>query len=196
MVWKGRTRVVLTLAALFSMGIGGCTRRFFRDRADKEVTNLLASKDHHEDWKIEFWRPYPDPKARFASPGNQDLPAMPEDDPAARLDSPNPQDSKRAGYGALEGTGYLEILEQFDRENRELEKRDPDKPDKELLPGPRIGEKSKEKESGIQTVLFQEGQQNRPIPLGTTSDYPEQGARRYPDLETEPGMGKTRFETL
>lgn len=190
MVWKGRTRVVLTLAALFSMGIGGCTRRFFRDRADKEVTNLLASKDHHEDWKIEFWRPYPDPKARFASPGNQDLPAMPEDDPAARLDSPNPQDSKRAGYGALEGTGYLEILEQFDRENRELEKRDPDKPDKELLPGPRIGEKSKEKESGIQTVLFQEGQQNRPIPLGTTSDYPEQGARRYPDLETEPGMGE------
>lgn len=193
MLWKGRTRVVLTLAALLSMGIGGCTRRFFRDRADKEVTNLLASKDHHEDWKIEFWRPYPDPKARFASPGNQDLPAMPEDDPAARLDSPNPQDSKRAGYGALEGTGYLEILEQFDRENRELEKRDPDKPDKELLPAPRSGGNSKENVSEIQTVLFQEGQQNRPIPLGTTSDYPEQGARRYPDLETEPGMGENEL---
>ncbi len=190
MPWKRKTRVALTLAALFSMGIGGCTRRFFRDRADKEVSHLLASKDHHEDWKIEFWRPYPDPKARFASPGNQDLPAMPEDDPAARLDSPNPQDSKRAGYGALEGTGYLEILEQFDRENREAEKRDPDQPDKELLPVPRIGEKSTAKETGIQTVLFQEGQQNRPIPLGTPSDYPEQGARRYPDLETEPGMGE------
>lgn len=190
MPWKRKTRFALTIAALWGMGISsGCTRRFFRERADKEVTTLLASKDHHEDWKIEFWRPYPDPQARFASPGNQDVPPMPEDDPAARFDSPNPQQSKRAGYGALEGTGYLEILEQFDRENREEEKRDPDKPDRELLPDPRSAGSVTEK-GPITLTSFQDQQQNRPIPYGTPSDYPEQGARRYPDLETEPGLGE------
>ncbi len=210
MFFNRKSRVALSLAVLVSLGLNGCTRRFFRERADKEVDALLASKDHHEDWKIEFYRPYPDPRSRFASPGNQDRPPMPPDDPAARFDSPNPQNPGKAGVGGLEGTGYLEMLDVFDKENRAQEFPLPPTPEPEALPAPRpegvpapgqrtpgMGEKDKDKGSGdiIQTQATQpdalrRADPDRPIPYGTPSDYPEQGAQRYPDLETEPGIGE------
>lgn len=199
MVWKRKTRIALSLAALLGMGLGGCTRRFFRERADKEVDALLASKDHHQDWKLEFWRPYPDPRARFASPGNQDRPPMPPDDPAARFDSPNPQNPGKAGVGSLEGTGYLELLGIFDAENRGEELPLPESREPEVLPQPRPSDPAQANPEIIQTQATQPVPLTRPrsgmdgdnpIPYGVPGDYAEQGERRYPDLETEPGLGE------
>jgi hypothetical protein len=99
----------------------GCSRRFFRKQADREVLGLLAEKDKDPRWKIEFLHVYPDPRSRFADWTNPDRPPMPPDDVAAKTLSPNPQKPGHKGVAYIEGTGYLQVLERWDQENRLLE---------------------------------------------------------------------------
>src|SRR5204862_3312888 len=94
-------------------------RPFYRKKADKEVAEILAQKDKYPDWAIENWHVYADPLARFADPTDPDHPPKPPDDPAAYDLSPNPQKPGKAGIARIEGTGYLELIAQWDRENRE-----------------------------------------------------------------------------
>jgi hypothetical protein len=112
--WVAAALLVATL-----VGASGCTRRFFRNKADKEVAEILAEKDVVPDWRIEHYHVYADPRARFADPSNPDRPPMPPDDPAARDLSPNPQKPPhKAGIAHLEGTGYLDLLAHWDAHNR------------------------------------------------------------------------------
>ncbi len=114
-----RPALNLALAAGLVSGINGCSRHFYREQADKEVSEILANKDRYPDWKIENWWVYPHPLARFADPTNPDRPPRPPDDPAAYAMSPNPQHTPKAGIERVEGQGYLELIAQWDRENRE-----------------------------------------------------------------------------
>src|ERR1700690_189095 len=112
-------RVIWASVALCCLaGVGGCTRSFYRQSADREVNDILAEKDKYPQWKIEQYHVYPDPRARFADPTNPDRPPMPPDDPAARDLSPNPQKPGHAGVARLEGEGYVKLLSQWDTENR------------------------------------------------------------------------------
>src|SRR4051812_18733403 len=88
---------LMLLAALAALGPSGCTRRFFRTRADKEVADVLCEKDVYPAWKIANFNVYPNPLARYADPTNPDRPPMPPDDPAAHDLSPNPQRPPKAG---------------------------------------------------------------------------------------------------
>src|SRR5262245_10216181 len=106
----------------------GCTRRFFRNSADREVESILTAKNKYPFWAIENWHVYPDPRARFADPTNPDRPPMPPDDEAARELGPNPQrPPRRAGTPRIEGTGYIDLLAMWDAQNRQGDdaKRDP-----------------------------------------------------------------------
>jgi hypothetical protein len=102
---------------LCAVALSGCTRNFFRKSADREVVSIFKEKDKYDAWAIENWHVYPDSRARFADPTNPDRPPMPPDDPAARLLSPNPQKPWR-GVRRVEGTGYLDLLAQWDAANR------------------------------------------------------------------------------
>lgn len=109
----------LLLGALSGLVMaGGCSRPFYRNRADKEVTAVLSQKDQYPDWKIEQYHVYPDPRARFADQTCPDRPPMPPDDPAAAKLSPHPQNPGKAGVANIEGKGYLELLALWDAENR------------------------------------------------------------------------------
>ncbi len=113
------TRRLLLLGVVLAMSFaGGCTRRFFRQYADRDVEKVLTEKNVFEPWRIEHWHVYPDPRARFADPSNPDRPPMPPDDPAAQYLSPNPQRPGRSGVAYLEGTGYLDLLAAWDAMNR------------------------------------------------------------------------------
>jgi outer membrane protein TolC len=96
----------------------GCTRRFFRHQADKQVEEILTEKNCYPAWKIEQWHVYPDPRARFADFTDPDRPPMPPDDPASRDLSPNPQRPGKAGIGFSESPGYLKVLADWDAANR------------------------------------------------------------------------------
>lgn len=99
--------------------VTGCTRHFFRERADADVDHLLAKKSSDERWPLINYWVYPHPLSRFADLDNPDCPPMPPDDPAAWLTAPRPQKPSRVGYS--EGTGYLQMLDQFDAINRAQE---------------------------------------------------------------------------
>jgi len=100
----------------------GCSRKFFRNAADKDVAAIISQKNQFPDWAVKNWFVYPHPDARFADPFNPDRPPYPPDDYAARLLSPNPQHpTKRTGVGRVDGEGYLRILCEWDAENRALE---------------------------------------------------------------------------
>jgi hypothetical protein len=108
----------LTLAAGLLVHAGGCTRNYFRQDADKEVSEVLAQKDKFPAWQIENWHIYADPRARFADNSDPDHPPKPPDDPAAYDMSPNPQRAGKPGVERIEGSGYLELMAQWDKENR------------------------------------------------------------------------------
>jgi hypothetical protein len=111
--------------------LGGCSRAFYRKAADREVEDILKEKDRFPAWRIEQFHVYPDPRARFADPTNPDRPPMPPDDPAAWDLSPHPQQPGHAGVGTVQGTGYLEMLRAWDRENRAQRQAERAKADKE-----------------------------------------------------------------
>ena len=113
-----RPALNLALATGFLATTEGCTRPFYRKRADDEVTEVLGQKDKYPAWAIENWHVYADPRARFADPCDPDHPPKPPDDPAAYDLSPNPQNPGKAGIARLEGAGYLDIIAGWDRENR------------------------------------------------------------------------------
>src|SRR5207244_3263878 len=115
---SGYAMLVLLLA--LGLGASGCTRGFYRKRADKEVEQVLTEKDQYSLWKVEQFHAYPDPRARFADPTNPDRPPMPPDDPAAWQLSPHPQRPGKAGVARVEGDGYLRLLEHWDALNRDL----------------------------------------------------------------------------
>jgi hypothetical protein len=123
-VGKGWTDLSLGAGFWLALALGlalvpaGCTRRFYRNAADREVASVLAEKDQYKDWRIEQYHVYPDPRARFADPTNPDRPPMPPDDPAAHDLSPNPQKPGHAGVGRIEGAGYLKLLADWDAQNR------------------------------------------------------------------------------
>jgi hypothetical protein len=112
-----RSALIFGLAAALFFA-AGCTRRFFRDFADKQVEELLDEKDIYPPWHIEQWHVYPDCRARFADPTNPDRPMKPYDDPAAKYLSPNPQPGKKVGEGGFIGTGWVDLLHKWDAENR------------------------------------------------------------------------------
>lgn len=114
-----RLTLVLLLAGMLGLSLSGCTRHFYRDRADLEVSDILTQKDQYAEWQIEQYHVYPDPRARFADDSNPDRPPMPPDDPASAEMAPNPQKPPhKAGVRLIEGTGYLDLLADWDRENR------------------------------------------------------------------------------
>ena len=118
----------LLLAGLF-VSAPGCSRKFYRERADRDVAGVITQKNVFADWRVQNWHAYPDPRARFADPSRPDRPPYPPDDYAARALSPNPQrPTKKAGVGRYEGYGYAEYLARWDAENRTADA-DPAAPD-------------------------------------------------------------------
>ncbi|WP_439623156.1 hypothetical protein [Gemmata sp.] len=114
-----RSRNALLAALVLTLVGPGCSRKFFRKAADKDVEGIISQKNQFPDWEVKNWFTYPHPDARFADPFNPDRPPYPPDDPAARALSPNPQHpTKRTGVGRIDGEGYLHLLEQWDAENR------------------------------------------------------------------------------
>lgn len=121
-------------AALTTLGTG-CTRQFFRERADKDVAGVITQKNVFPDWQVKNWYVYPDPRARFADPSRPDRPPYPPDDYAARVLAPNPQKPhKKWGAGRYDGDGYINLLTAWDAENRAADAAEAKKDDKSEEP--------------------------------------------------------------
>ncbi len=111
-------RVYFLLALGVSTTAVGCTRKFFRERADIDAIAMIHEKDKDPRWQLANYYVYPDSRARFADWSNPDRPPMPPDDIAAQALSPIPQRPGAPGVAYIVGKDYLEVLAAWDAENR------------------------------------------------------------------------------
>ncbi len=203
----GWVLLLLALSLTELLSLSGCSRRFFRRRADAEVDELLAEKDRFPQWKIDSYYVYPHPLSRFADPTNPDRPPMPPDDPAAWDLSPHPQRPLLKGYANWQGTGYLELMRRWDAENRakdeakQAENRgEPDETEPILMGEKKtIEERGREIELNIDQDLAQPISSNNRLPVSLAIDNPRSVKPFRLNLEqiTELGFINSReFQTL
>ncbi len=174
--------ILATLLVLgLLMSLSGCTRRFFRRRADAEVDEILCEKDKYPQWKLNDYYVYPHPLSRFADPTDPDRPPMPPDDPASWDLSPHPQRPLLKGYGYWQGTGYLELMRRWDAENRaaleqarEAAKEETEGEAEPMLPGEEktFTERAQEIEKNIDAELAGPITSNQPLPVSLEAPQP------------------------
>jgi hypothetical protein len=104
---------------LATLAIGapfGCTREFYREWANQDVSEAVFEKSRDPRWRIDLFSVEPPMLSRFADPYDQDVPPAPPDDPATEALSPAPQWPDNRLMIPLEGTGYLDLLEYWRRD--------------------------------------------------------------------------------
>lgn len=110
-------RARLALAAVCaSLAAPGCSREFFRNWADQDVTEAVYEKSRDPRWRPDLFTIEPPALSRYASPYDPDRPPAPPDDYAAEALSPVPQWPVHRLITPAEGTGYLDLLEKWRRE--------------------------------------------------------------------------------
>jgi hypothetical protein len=103
------------LAALTVGGLGGCTREFFRDWANQDVSEAIFEKSRDPRWRLDMFSVEPPALSRHADPYDQDAPPAPPDDIPAEALSPVPQWPSNRLIIPVEGTGYLDMFEYWQR---------------------------------------------------------------------------------
>jgi len=98
----------------------GCTREFFREWANQDVSEAIFEKSRDPRWRLDTFSIEPPALSRYADPYDQDFPPAPPDDPAAEALSPVPQSPNNRLLVPAEGSGYMEMLEQW-RQEREAQ---------------------------------------------------------------------------
>lgn len=114
----------------------GCTREFFRDWANQDVTEAIFEKSRDPRWRLDTFSVEPPALSRYADPYDQDFPPAPPDDPAAEALSPMPQWPDNRLIVPAEGTGYIEMLERWDEERRAQASLVPPREPSQEIPSP------------------------------------------------------------
>jgi outer membrane protein TolC len=76
-------RLRLSLILFLICLSGGCTRAFYRFRADRDTYSAINERDHDPRWDLPRISVDTPPQSRLHDPFNPDHPPMPPDDPAA-----------------------------------------------------------------------------------------------------------------
>jgi hypothetical protein len=111
-------------AILITVAIGaqfGCTREFYREWANQDVSEAVFEKSRDPRWRIDVFSIEPPPLSRYAQPYDPELPPAPPDDPAAEALSPVPQWPDNRLLVPVEGTGYMDLLEYWRRDQQAKE---------------------------------------------------------------------------
>jgi hypothetical protein len=111
-----RLGVGAVLAALAVGPQGGCTREFYREWANQDVSEAVFEKSRDPRWRIDMWSVEPPALSRFADPYDPEAPPAPPDDVATEALSPVPQWPSNRLIVPVEGTGYVELLEYWQRQ--------------------------------------------------------------------------------
>ncbi len=105
------------LAAMALGSQGGCTREFYREWANQDVSEAVFEKSRDPRWRLDLFSIEPTALSRFADPYDQDAPPAPPDDVATEALSPVPQWPSNRLIVPTEGTGYVELMEYWQRQD-------------------------------------------------------------------------------
>ena len=104
------------LAALAITAHVGCGREFFREWANQDASEAVFEKSRDPRWRIDLFSVDPPSLARYADPYDPDTPPAPPDDFATEALSPVPQWPDNRLLVPAEGTGYLDMLDAWQRD--------------------------------------------------------------------------------
>ena len=116
---RDATRRAGAWAILVAVSTGaslGCTREFYREWANQDVSEAVFEKSRDPRWRIDLFSVEPPMLSRYADPYDQENPPAPPDDPATEALSPVPQWPDNRLLMPVEGTGYLDLLEYWRRD--------------------------------------------------------------------------------
>src|SRR3954463_2157527 len=106
--------------ALLALALGtqpGCQREFYREWANQDVSEAVFEKSRDPRIRMDMFSIDPPALARYADPYDPDVPPAPPDDRATQALSPTPQWPDNRLITPVEGTGYLDMLEAWRRED-------------------------------------------------------------------------------
>ena len=112
-------RRIAPSAALLALALGsqaGCGREFFREWANQDVSEAVFEKSRDPRWRLDMFSIDPPALSRYADPYDPDRPPAPPDDFATQALAPVPQWPDNRLITPVEGTGYLDMLEAWQRE--------------------------------------------------------------------------------
>lgn len=213
---KKRIVRVLPLAAfsIGAMGLSGCTREFFRQWANQDTTEAVFEKTRDPRFRLDMFSIEPPAMSRFADPFDPDHPPAPPDDVAAEALSPVPQAPRSRLLSPIEGTGYLAMLDNWDRDRPSSDAPDsgesimaaPRRPD--LRPEPRVPNDPETPDQTLQENRAYRGdnspynRSNRPVPneIGPNLKVPENPTQETPAApkpgsSASPMSGRSGVET-
>lgn len=101
------------LALLCLTAQAGCGREFFREWANQDASEAIFEKSRDPRWRLDQFSIEPPALSRFASPYDPDQPPAPPDDRASQAMAPVPQWPDNRLIVPAEGTGYLDMLAQW-----------------------------------------------------------------------------------
>src|SRR5512135_3342129 len=104
------------LAALAITVHVGCGREFYREWANQDASEAVFEKSRDPRWRIDLFSIDPPSLARHADPYDPDTPPAPPDDFATESLSPVPQWPANRLLVPAEGTGYLDMLDAWQRD--------------------------------------------------------------------------------
>jgi hypothetical protein len=138
---RRRTGQVVALVLLALGSQTGCSREFYREWANQDVSEAVFEKSRDPRYRLDLFSIEPPALARFADPYDRDRPPAPPDDFASQALSPVPQWPDHRLISPIEGTGYLKLLDQGTRYESPLKKPTPAapvRPKLDLPPPPSI----------------------------------------------------------
>ncbi|HMB02191.1 MAG TPA: hypothetical protein VKP69_00450 [Isosphaeraceae bacterium] len=123
---RSRDRARPLLIAALALGAPiGCGREFYREWANQDAAEAVFEKSRDPRWRLDRFSIDPPALSRFADPYDPDTPPAPPDDYATQALSPVPQWPDHRLITPVEGTGYLDMLDAWQRH----------RPDREPSPG-------------------------------------------------------------
>ena len=106
----------VTLALLVVAVESGCSREFYREWANQDASEAVFEKSRDPRWRLDAFTVEPPAMSRFADPYDPEFPPAPPDDPASEALSPVPQWSDHRLITPAEGTGYLDMMDDWMQE--------------------------------------------------------------------------------
>lgn len=82
-IWQDRRPTLLLTVACLTVLISGCSRRFWRQQAERDTYEAVSSKLNDPHWSVPRIDLQPDSRSRFHDPYDPDCEPLPPDDPAA-----------------------------------------------------------------------------------------------------------------
>jgi hypothetical protein len=113
---RRRRRRAAGVGLALLLSLSGCGREFYRNWADQDVSEAVFEKSRDPRWRLDVFSIEPPAMSRFADPYDPDRPPAPPDDYASQALAPMPQLPHHRLLTPAEGTGYVDMLEQWRRD--------------------------------------------------------------------------------